>query len=194
MQNCRRRRYSSTHSELQHCTAVSFARCIASPCMQTQPVSIELELAVPTPEQNCRCWKRTLYHHAGRLVTIPIELHRFEMPSRIRFSYRRYRCSEGDILCTLASSAVAVRVSDALEFGANQAAALCELKQICCCLDHIPVICLLCDQLEGGHHGVSKRVANVGGVAGDINKFVLTERERENITLILLLVSFRHFV
>lgn len=39
-----------------------------------------------------------------------------------------------------------------------------------------------------------KRVANVGGVAGDSNKFVLTERERENITLILLLVSFRHFV
>jgi len=36
----------------------------------------------------------------------------------------------------------AVRVSDAVEFGASQAAALSELKQICCCLDHIPVICL----------------------------------------------------
>lgn len=84
------------------------------------------------------------------------------------------------MLCTQASSAVVVRVKDALEFGASQAAALSELRQICYCLDHIPVICLLCDQLQSGHHGVPKRVANVGGVAADTNKFVFTEREREH--------------
>ena len=70
---------------------------------------------------NCRCWNRTLYHQDGRLVTIPTELRRFEIPSCIRFRYRRYRCSEGDILCMQASSAVAFRVSDAVEFGASQA-------------------------------------------------------------------------
>jgi len=52
--------------------------------------------------------------------------------------------------------------------------------------------------MEGGHHEMSKHVANLGGLAGYSNEFVLTERERERgregITLILLLVSFRNFV
>jgi hypothetical protein len=136
--------------------------------MQKQSFSTELKLAGPTPEQgwiSCRtaaAGTEPCIIKPGRLVTIPTELYRFEIPSCIRFStedkgVQRATCCVYRLLLLYA-----VRVSDA-----SQAAALYELTQICCCLHHIPVICLLCDHLECGHHEMSKHVADVGGVGED---------------------------